>query len=102
MTSEPPVVDAAAAETERAPGFKVGATEYTFPSHVPVGWGLTFLRLLYGSSTHHAMTWALMKLLGSEQYTQLEEDPAVTREGMAEVGAAVRDALLGPVENTNG
>jgi hypothetical protein len=84
---------------DRVPGFKVAGTIYTFPAHIPVGWGLTYLRLLYASSSDHALTWALMKLLGSEQYTRLEEDPALTRDHMPEISAALRDALLGGPED---
>jgi len=84
---------------DRVPGFKVADTIYTFPAHVPVGWGLTYLRLLYASSSDHALTWALMKLLGSGQYTRLEEDPALTRDHMPEISAALRDALLGGPED---
>ncbi len=87
------------APEERVPGFKVGDTIYTFPAHVPVGWGLTYLRLLYSSSSDHAMTWALMKLLGADQYMQLEDDLALDRERMTDINAALRDALLGGPED---
>lgn len=84
---------------DRVPGFKVADTIYTFPAHVPIGWGLTYLRLLYGSSSDHALTWALTKLLGMRQYVQLEEDPALTRDHMGDISAALRDALLGGAED---
>ena len=94
-----PVDEPTDATEDRVPGFKVGDTIYTFPAHVPVGWGLTYLRLLYASSSDHAMTWALMKLLGMAQYMQLEDDPALERERMPEISAALRDALLGGAED---
>lgn len=87
------------APEDRVPGFKVGDTIYTFPAHVPVGWGLTYLRLLYASSSDHALTWALMTLLGTAQYMRLEEDPALTRDSMTEIAEALRDALLGSAED---
>jgi len=84
---------------DRVPGFKVADTIYTFPAHIPIGWGLTYLRLLYASSSDHALTWALMQLLGPAQYTQLEEDRALTRDHMPDISAALRDALLGGPED---
>lgn len=91
--------EASAPADDRVPGFKVADTIYTFPAHVPVGWGLTYLRLLYGSGSDHALTWALMTLLGGEQYTRLEEDPALSRDHMTDINAALRDALLGGPED---
>jgi len=97
-TTAAPGAQPAEAE-DRVPGFKVGDVIYTFPAHVPVGWGLTYLRLLYSSSSDHALTWALMKLLGMAQYVQLEDDPQLTREHMPDINAALRDALLGGPED---
>lgn len=94
-----PVDEPTDATEDRVPGFKVGDTIYTFPAHVPAGWGLTYLRLLYGSSADHALTWALMTLLGGAQYTRLEEDPQLTRDAMTDIGVALRDALLGATED---
>ena len=92
--------DAPEPAEDRVPAFKVADTAYTFPAHVPVGWGLTYLRLMYSSSPDHALTWGLMKMLGRDQYLRLEDDPELTRDAMAkEVAPALRDALLGGMED---
>lgn len=98
---EPPAPETPAAP-ERIPGFTVGETTYTFPAHVPVGWALTYLRLFYSTGEDHALIWALAKLLGDKQVNQLEADPALTREALAEATAAIRRVLLGELEDPKG
>jgi len=83
---------------DRVPAFKVGETVYTFPAHVPAGWGLTFLRLHYSGDQDHAVIWALSRLLGDQQLIALENDPQFTRQDRAEAIAAAREALLGGME----
>lgn len=87
---------------DRVPGFTVGETSYTFPAHVPVGWGLTYLRLFYTSGQDHALVWALAKLLGDGQLGQLEKDPALTREALLQATDACKSALLGGLEDPKG
>jgi hypothetical protein len=94
--TEPAAVEAI---EERVPAFKIGEISYTFPAHIPVGWGLTYLRLHYGSSRDQALIWGLSRLLGDAQLLTLEQDPAVTRQDVAHAVALAREALLGGLED---
>jgi len=83
---------------DRVPGFTVGETVYTFPAHVPAGWGLTYLRLFYGSGVIGALVWAFTRLLVAEQALALETDPGLTADTLREAVQAIKAALLGEVE----
>lgn len=87
---------------DRVAAFKAGEHTYTFPAHVPVGWGLTYLRLFYSTGQDHALIWALGKLLGFEQLSRLEADPQLSRGDLAEAGEACKRALLGDLESPKG
>ena len=69
---------------------------------MPVGWGLTYLRLFYSTGQDHALIWSLGKLLGFEQLGRLETDPALTRADLDEAAEACKRALLGDLENPKG
>jgi hypothetical protein len=103
-TDVAPVVESetAPAAAERAPGFTAAGKDYTFPGHIPAGWGLTYLRLRYSSSENHAVVWALAQLLTPEQRLALEQDSAVTREELAAAIETCRRALFGEVLSNAG
>jgi hypothetical protein len=87
---------------DRVPGFKVADTIYTFPAHVPVGWGLTYLRVRFANGEDDAFVWALSQLLGHEQHIALERDTALTRDNLKDAVEACRNALLGATEDPKG
>jgi hypothetical protein len=95
------VAEPAPAE-ERVVAFTIGATPYTIPARIPVGWALTYLRLHYGSDQDHALIWMLTRLLGNKQHNALENDPDLTQEGLARAISACRLALLGELEDPKG
>lgn len=91
---EPETTPPAAAEPERVPAFKVGETTYTFPAHIPPGWALTYLRLLYSGRPQQAAIWSLARLLGDQQQAALERETELTRDDLTAAITAAREALL--------
>lgn len=100
--NDTPMAEPPARAEERVTAFTIGANTYTFPAFIPVGWGLTYLRLYYDRGPDGALMWLLAKLLGDEQQLELEQDPGLTSAVFADFVTACRTAVLGAFEGPKG
>lgn len=81
-------------EEERVPLFYIGDDEYTIPKHVPRGVALQYLR--QASEIGHELATAplLIRVLGEDAYTALEQSKAMDGDQLdAIVDIIVRQAL---------
>jgi hypothetical protein len=88
---------------ERVPLFYIGDTEYTIPKHISRGVALQYLR--HAAEVGHDLATAplLIRVLGEEAYTALEESRALTEEQLGEiVDIIIKQALGGPEKEKEG
>lgn len=87
---------------ERVPLFYIGDTEYTVPTHVPRGVALQYLRQA-GELGHELATPPLLiRVLGDEAYTALEQSKALEDEQLEQIVQLIINLALGEGEKKEG
>lgn len=87
---------------ERVPLFYIGDDEYTIPKHIPKGVALSYLRR--ASEVGHDLATAplLIRVLGEDAYTALEESKALDEEQLERIVGIIIDLALGKQETKGG
>lgn len=81
-------------EEERVPLFYIGDDEYTIPKVIPKGVALQYLRQAAQVGHELATAPLLIRVLGEDAYTALEESNALTDEQLESIiGIIVKQAL---------
>ncbi|MEU1272978.1 hypothetical protein [Streptomyces sp. NPDC005799] len=80
---------------ERVPLFYIGDDEYTIPEHIPRGVALQYLR--HASEVGHELATAplLIRVLGEDAYTALEESKALEDEQLEDIVNIIIRLALG-------
>lgn len=87
---------------ERLPLFYIGDDEYTIPKHIPRGVALQYLRQA-GELGHELATPPLLiRVLGEEAYTALEQSKALEDEQLERIVQLIIDLALGEGEKKEG
>ncbi|MFB7244647.1 hypothetical protein ACFCYX_19565 [Streptomyces populi] len=83
---------------ERVPLFYIGDTEYTIPKQIPRGVALKYLR--NASEVGHELATAplLIRVLGEDAYTALEESRAMTGPQLEQIVDIIIKQALGAQE----
>lgn len=80
---------------ERVPLFYIGDDEYTIPKLIPPGVALQFLREAREHGRDLATAPLLIRVLGEDAYTALEESKALDEDQMEWIVEKVLDLALG-------
>jgi hypothetical protein len=85
-------------EEERVPLFYIGADEYTIPKHIPKGVALQYLR--HASEVGHELATAplLIRVLGEDAYTALEQSRALKEDQLEKIVDIIIKLALGKQE----
>lgn len=87
---------------ERVPLFYIGDVEYTIPKHIPKGVALQYLRQA-GERGHELATAPLLiRVLGEDAYTALEQSKALTDEQLESIVDIIVSQSLGRQEGEKG
>jgi len=89
-------------EEERVPLFYIGDDEYTVPTEIPPGAALQYLRQARESGPELATPPLLVRVLGEEAYTALEQSRAVTEDQLEKIVKLIVDLALGRQEKKEG
>jgi len=89
-------------EEERVPLFYIGDDEYTIPKTIPKGVALQYLR--QASEVGHDLATAplLIRVLGEDAYTALEESRGLSEEQLEKIVNIIVGQALGKQEGTGG
>lgn len=82
-------------EEERVPLFYIGDDEYTIPKHIPRGVALQYLR--HASEVGHELATAplLIRVLGEDAYTALEQSKALEEDQLENIVNIIIRLALG-------
>ncbi|MYS15166.1 hypothetical protein [Streptomyces sp. SID4982] len=83
---------------ERVPLFYIGDTEYTIPKKIPKGVALQYLRKAAEVGHELATAPLLVRVLGEEAYTALEESEALDDEQLDSIVNIIVKQALGSQE----
>lgn len=83
---------------ERVALFYIGDTEYTIPKVIPPGAALQYLRQARESGHDLATPPLLIRVLGEDAYTALEQSKAVDEEQLEKIVQLIVDLALGRKE----
>ncbi|MFI8351329.1 hypothetical protein [Streptomyces sp. NPDC085596] len=87
---------------ERVPLFYIGDTEYTIPKTIPKGVALQYLRKAAQVGHELATAPLLIRVLGEDAYTALEESNALTSEQLESIIDIIVKQALGNQEDKGG
>jgi hypothetical protein len=89
-------------EEERVPLFYIGDDEYTIPKTIPKGVALQYLR--QASEVGHDLATAplLIRVLGEDAYTALEESRGLSEEQLEKIVNIIVGQALGKQEGVGG
>jgi hypothetical protein len=89
-------------EEERVPLFYIGDDEYTIPKTIPKGVALQYLR--QASEVGHDLATAplLIRVLGEDAYTALEESRGLSEEQLEKIVNIIVGQALGKQEGAGG
>src|SRR5690242_16671562 len=89
-------------EEERVPLFYIGDDEYTIPKAIPKGVALQYLR--QASEVGHDLATAplLIRVLGEDAYTALEESRGLSEEQLEKIVNIIVGQALGKQEGAGG
>jgi hypothetical protein len=89
-------------EEERVPLFYIGDDEYTIPKTIPKGVALQYLR--QASEVGHDLATAplLIRVLGEDAYTALEESRGLSEEQLEKIVNIIVGQALGKQEGAEG
>lgn len=82
-------------EDEREPLFYIGDTEYSIPVNIPMGVALEYMRHAGEIGEQLAAPPLLIRVLGQEGYTALEQSRALTDDQMTRIVDHVVNRALG-------
>lgn len=99
---EPIRIAADPVDEERIPIFYIGDDEYTIPKDIPPGVALEYLRVAGDVGQEMAAPKLLVRVLGEEAYTALEQSRGCTQEQLQQVVSLIVDLSLGRTENKEG
>jgi len=87
---------------ERVPLFYIGDDEYTIPKHIPKGVALQYLR--HAADVGHELATAplLIRVLGEDAYTALEQSKGLTDEQLEQIVDIIVGQALGRQEGDEG
>lgn len=83
---------------ESEPLFYIGEVEYSIPKNIPVGVALEYMRIAGQIGEELAAPPLLIRVLGEEGYTALEQSKGLNKEQMERIVDHVVDRALGRSE----